>query len=69
MTPEQISNPGDVFKHLGDMMKPDTSKRYDLSNFFTVINDAHKTMQDMIKPFTCEVCGKHHSECNCESTC
>jgi hypothetical protein len=69
MKPEEIKRPGDVFKHLGDMMKPDPNEKYNLNNFFAVINKAHSDLQELIKPFTCEVCGKHESECECESTC
>jgi len=69
MEPGKIKNCGDVFKSLGEMMQPNPKECYNLNNFFAVINKAHSDLTELTKPFTCEVCGKHHSECECESTC
>lgn len=65
MKPENINNPGDVFKHLGEIFKPPEPEKFNLSDFFSLINKAHEDLQKLL-PELCEVCNLPASDCNCE---
>ena len=65
MKPEEIKYPGDISKHLGEIFKPPEPEKFNLSDFFSLINKAHEDLQKLL-PELCEVCEKPAWECECE---